>query len=271
MVTEKVFTTEGLKGIKYAVIGVVSKADKNGAVITGYFLGIRGVVGNNTQMVNKNDLFIWLIKGETVHMLSLGYYEVDSLEVNLNGSVTRYSAYKEEVNIHRLKAIQEAMAAYDMLHPNGLINTDKFTNIPEKTKKIVENDIKPTYKPATKTATKPLSYDPNNPNGHVYPGAYGNHYPSRTTTAYKKKEVETFIIKRTTKYPISSALERMKLKIEAIKEGTYEAPELTKIPADKELKEGEKKEDKPETKTTEQAHMEEMYGYSSHGDPWVGP
>ncbi len=263
MVTGKVFTTEGLKGIKYAVVGVISKADKKSAVITGYFLGIRGIVGINTQMVNKNDLFIWLIKGETVHVLNLSHYEVDSLEINLNGSSTKYSAYKEEENISRLKAIQEAMATYNMLHPNGLIDTDRFTNVPEATKKIVENDIKPTYKTVNKTAYSSTS--------QAYPAAYNSYHPGRTTTTYKKKEVGTFIIKRTTKYPISSALERMKLKIDAIKEGTYEAPKLAGIPADKELKEGEKKEDKPETKTTEQAHMEEVYGYSNHGGPWVGP
>ena len=263
MVTEKMFTTEGLKGIRHIVIEVVARTDKNGAKIVGYFLGIRGLIDINTQMVNKSDLFVWLMKGDTVHMLNLGHYEIDSIIINLNGSVTKHSAYKEEVNIQRLKDVQEAMRAYDMLRPNGLIDTDKFTGVAELLKNEVENDIKPSYKSVTKTATRSSSFGTNS---HVYPGTYHN----KATTAYKKKETETFVIKRTTKYPISSAMGKMKIKIEAIKEGTYKAPKLAEIPADKKSKEEEKKEDKPETKTAEQLHMEEVYGYSHSAGPWLG-
>jgi len=258
MVTEKVFTIEGLKNIKYVVVGMSAKADRKGPVITGYFLGIRGLVDINTQMVNKDDLFVWLMKGETVHMLNLGHYEVDSLDINVNGSSTKYSAYKEEVNIQRLKNIQEAMKTYDMLRYNGLIDTDSFTNVPEATKKIVEDDIKPEYKPTTKTNTRATGTT-----GYSYTGVQHNAQHTRSTTAYKKKEVGTFVIKRTTKYPISRALEQMKIKIEAMKEGTYKAPKLAEIPADKESKEEKKKEDK--SKSTEQAHMEEVYGYPGPG------
>lgn len=264
MVTEKVFTTEGLKDIKYAVVGLVAKADRKGSVITGYFLGIRGLVDINAQLVSKHDLFVWLMKGETVQMLNLSAYEVDSLEINLNGSYTKYSAHKEEVNVQRLKSIQEAMKVYDMLRHNGLVDTDRFTYVPEATKKLVEDDIKPAYKPANKTTSRAATYDPT---GHAYSGAHHPLYPSRTTTAYKKKEIETFVIKRTTKYPISSAIERMKVKIEAIKGGTYRAPVLAEIPADKKPKGGEKKEDKPGTKTEDQTHLEDMYGYRQGGWP----
>ena len=222
MVTDtKVFTTEAFKDIKYVVVGMVAKADKKGPVIIGYFLGIRGLVDINTQMVNKNDLFVWLMKGETVEMLNLAHYEIDFLDINVNGSFTKYQAYKEELNIQRLKNIQEAMKVYDMLRHNGLIDTDSFTNVPEATKKLVENDIKPEYKAATKTNTSTTSTTIS----HSYAGI------KHTTTTYKKKEIETFVIKRTTKYPISSAIERMKVKIDTIKKDTYEAPKLAEIPA----------------------------------------
>ncbi|KKN34062.1 hypothetical protein LCGC14_0797330 [marine sediment metagenome] len=256
MVTEKAFTTEKLKGIKYVVVGLTAKADKKGPVIAGYFLGLRGLVDINVQLVNKNDLFVWLMKGEEVQMLNLSHYEIKFMEININGSYTKYSAYKEEVNIERLTCVQEALKEYDMLRPNGLIDTDGYTNVPEATKKLVEDDIKPTYKPANKTTSKAATYNPVN---HAYSGAP---YHNRPITTYKKKEIETFVIRRTTKYPISSAIERMKTKIEAIKEGTYKAPKLAEIPADKEPKEGEKKGDKSET--TDQAHMEEVYGYSGY-------
>jgi hypothetical protein len=120
--------------------------------------------------------------------------------------------------------------------------------VPEATKKIVEDDIKPVYKSDTRTTTSTNT------------GIQHNVYHNRATTTYKKKGIETFIIKRTTKYPISRALEQMKIKIEAIKGGTYKAPKLAEIPSDKESKEDEKKEDKSET--TDQAHMEELYGYA---------
>ena len=115
------------------------------------------------------------------------------------------------------------------------------------------------YKSADKTTSRAAVYDPVN---HVYSGAHHTSCYNRATTTYKKKETETFVIKRTTKYPISSAIERMKIKIEAIKKGTYKAPKLAEIPADKEPKEEEKKEDK--SKTTDQAHMEKVYGYCGH-------
>jgi hypothetical protein len=53
-------------------------------------------------------------------------------------------------------------------------------------------------------------------------------------TTYKPKGLETLFIERTSKYSITEALEKMKEKIEKIRNGTYCPPKLRKLSANKE-------------------------------------
>jgi hypothetical protein len=265
MVTTDTFTVEGLKGIKYAVVEATAKADK-GLKITGYFLGIRNLVtANKGQLVNKDDLFLWLMKGETVQILNLEHYDIHSLDISLQGSSTKYSVYNQEICIQRLEAIQKAMKAYDMMRPNGLIDTDKFTGVSTTVKNAVEDDVKTKRSSVTNPVAR-SGYNPTNYNSGYNPNSY--HTGSCHTHTYKKKEISTAVIKRTSKYPIASAIEKMRLKIESIKDGTYKAPKLSTIPADKEKSkevsnEEEKSVEKETNKTTEQEYWEEMYGHGA--------
>lgn len=252
MVTEQ-FTIEIMKDAKYVVVGMEQKSDKDTKIV-GYFLGLRGLVDTNIQIVSKNDTYVWLMKGETVHILNLDQYEIVSIGIRVHGSGTKYSASDDALSLSRLKIVQEALAVSGMVRPNGLIDVSKFTDIPADIKQEVEDDVKITYTDTGSKATTTSTHRPPNINRKAV---------GYTASTYKKKEVSTTTFKRTSKYPITAALDRMYEKIVAMENDTYTPPKLPEIPGDKIDPEAEKKDS---ATTDEQREWDEAYG-GMHGLP----
>lgn len=242
------FTIENMKDAKYVVVGLEQRSDKD-AKIVGYFLGLRSLVDTNIQIVSKDDMYVWVMKGETVHILNLDQYKIELISVRVNNSGTKYSDSSDELSLSRLKIVQEAMAKSGMVRPNGLIDTNKFTEVPTDIKKEVEDDMKTSYAgTSSKAATGSTT---------AYNKQAAGYTSGSTHTTYKKKEIITTTLKRTTKYPITAALEKMQEKIVAMQDGTYVPPKLPEIPGDKEGAAGEKKDD---ATITDQQYCEEMGG-----------
>ena len=123
----------------------------------------------------------------------------------------------QEVGLDRLRVLQEALVKDKRTSPNGLIEVDTYT-LPLSLQKEMSRD----------EAKFPVVRPGHNRSGAANYSAAKSNYPT-----YKKKEPSTSIIKRTTKYPTSTAILKMKAKIKEIRDGKYKSPELPAIPADK--------------------------------------
>jgi hypothetical protein len=222
------FTEKELKDIKHVIVTVCLKNDKSDK-IKGLFLGYRPLVESHTQLVSNDEYFVWLYKGENVYMLNTDHYEVCSTEVKAGQQITQYSTILQIDSIARLKLIHEAFIKNKRTLGTGLIDISTY-------------DITERIRRELGTGTKSTDSKDTSLYGNKHP-LYNNRSSSvnYSASSYKKREVTTTTLKRSTKYPISTAIEKMKAKIEEIKKGEYKSPVLAAIPADKEKAEDAKK------------------------------
>jgi len=202
----------------------------------GYFLGIRPIVDKDFDVAKVNDLYVWVYRKGAVHMFHLDYYYIDEIQIGIgvkanlsstNGFTIADESQKDA--IQNLKDLVDALIAANMSSANDLIDYKKYTDVPVGLK----NDIEITN-------IKPNVRDPYNRSGGVNYSAgqriaagLGSTDSIRNTPTYKRLEVHTSQFKRTMKYDVAEAIETMNKKVAEIKAGTYKAPQLKQIPADK--------------------------------------
>lgn len=208
------FTEKEIKEIKYVVVEVSLKSDATNKT-RGLLLGCQPMVKTDTQLVSKGEEYIWLYRGNNVHMLNVADYKINLLEIEKDFITSTHTVGKDhEEYIKRIKLIQKVFADEKKVLNNGLIDADKYT-VPQK---VAIELGKPITKPVTRTAVG-------------YTGPYtGSGYN------YKKKESSTANIERTTKYPVEEAINRMKLKVEELRQDKYEAPKLADMKGTDEAK-----------------------------------
>jgi len=211
------FTKEELKDIKYIIVTMSLKTDKEEET-RGLLLGYRPLVKAHTQLVSNDEEFVWLQKGDSVYILNVAHYDVGTIEVKLGDLETEHRTATQEVGLDRLRVLQEALTEDKRTRANGLIDVDTY-KLPLNLQKEMSKDTQKTI--ITKST----------PNRS---GSVNYSTPQSDYSTYKKKEPSTSIIKRTTKYPISAAVLKMKAKVKEIRDGKYAPPALSAIPADKE-------------------------------------
>lgn len=213
------FTKKELKDVKYVIVTMTLKTDKKDET-KGLFLGYKPLVEVHTQLVANSEEFVWLHNGDNVYMLNVDYYKVSIIALQIGNTETSHTISTQEESLSKLETIQEVLVEEKRTRANGLIDVDTY-ELPAKLQKELSGEPKKTVAEST--------YD-------NCCGLYG--YNPRTgtsnysTTSYKRKKPSTFIIKRSTKYPISSAISKMESKIKEIKDGKYKPPILPTIPAD---------------------------------------
>lgn len=244
------FTEKELKDIKHVIVTLCLRDDK-AHKIKGLFLGYKPLVEAHTQLVSNDEYFVWVYRGENVYMLNADHYDVHSIEVKAGNITTQYTTASQDVSIAKLKKIYESLIENKRTIATGLIDISTY-DITEKIKKELGTNTDNASSKSTSLYGNTKSY--NNRSSSVN---YG--------TPYKRKEVSTTTIKRSTKYPISTAIERMKAKVEEIKKGEYKSPALVGIPADKEKSEDAKK-------SRGVIKDEDLYGeyYSGYGGGMMG-
>lgn len=234
------FKVDKLKDIRYTAVSArLKKYDKikDDGEVTGLFLGFQPMVTTNTPLASKEEMYIWLSEGEYCHILSAKHYEVTTLFLGAKESDWQFSGKHSDTdkNEGRLSIIHQSMKAATRVNDNGLINTDTYSGLPDTLKKKIKN--KSESDSSSKTTTDTTKTSGYNRSGGAYTsGACG--YSSTTST---KKETSTRLFKRTTRYPVSEAIESMWAKITEIKEGTYTPPKLKAFKEEKK-KEPDKKE-----------------------------
>lgn len=238
------FTKETIKELKYVVVEVALR-EGGGNKVKGLFIGYQPMVKTHTQLVSNDEQFIWLYKGDNIYMLNAAHYDVGSIEMQKNAEVSIYIGTSQEEYISRLKLIHEVFIEEKKILASGLIDVDEYT-VPKK----VEDSLNEGEKKSEPGETpKP------NHNTPVYNTRSGACNYS-TNNYCKKKEPSTAVFKRTTKYPITTAIDKMKAKVEEIRKGKYKAPKLPLIQADKEepIKEADDK------TSTAQNDYDDIYG-----------
>jgi len=222
--------------LKYVTVELSLNSSKTTRIL-GLFVAIRKLVSKDTGLVRKDETFIWLQKGRHVHILNLDYYNFETLEVGYGpqesaSNMRKWTKLNQQGTVDWLNTIVDSMKKHKRSGESGLINTSTYAGLPGALAKEVASDS--LYKNAEKDSiTAPAT----NNTATITTKATAGYTPIKKV----KKVVSTYEIKRTTKYPISGAIEKMKIKVQQIRDGVYVAPELPTIPADKEEKEADAK------------------------------
>jgi len=240
------FTKEGVKDVKYVVVEAILKRDKSNKV-EGLFIGYQPMVKTHTQLVSNDEQFLWLYKGDNIYMLNASHYEIRSIEIQRFAEVSTHMGTSQEEYIDRLKLIHEVFTEEKKVLASGLIDVDEYT-VPKK----IEDRLNEEGKKSEAADTSSPSSGYSAPSYNTRSGACNY----STGSYYKKKEPSTTVFKRTTKYPITTAIDKMKAKVEEIRKGEYKAPKLPFIPADKK----EPVEEADDKTSTAQDNYEDIYG-----------
>jgi hypothetical protein len=229
------FKPEDLKGVTWIVVKAELKK-KPGTYVTGLLYGYRPLTAVNTQIVSQDEMFLWLVKGDDVHILNKFHYSIISIEVGKAVSSTKYSAKDDEISYKRIQAIVDALKEEGKTEPSGLIDLTKYGDLP----KNLESEIK---KPTMLASQSSSSSADHNRSGaqnygpkdwsdyHTNQSRHNSHACGYTPA---KKQTSTTVIKRTTKYPISNAIDKMRAKVELLRQGKYEPPKLRDVEKEEE-------------------------------------
>jgi len=186
-------------------------------------------------------------------LYSLKYYEIRSIEISLSerGKTTQFTNFtnRQDVAIKSILEIVEALKEQGKMQPNGLVDVYKYETLPSNLKDCLEDSSKI----ITPTGSTTPNQSINNINTHHNKNIY-----NYTPTASSQKKIETFFIERTSRYSVAEALEKMKEKIEKVKNGTYRPPKLKNALKGKEDLAG--KTDEEDDDENNVANNEDFYG-----------
>ena len=245
MTTISEFTADELKDATYVVVVMKLKAhgqNANDHKVTGLFLGMQPLVGTNTALVSKDEMFIWLQEGEEyVQMCHTKYYEVDYIHIGQKSSVWRFPGCLNDLDAEksRLAKIHAAMKVNNRIGYNDLIDVSTYKDIPKDLKDDMGEEREKKDTKTTNSGSTTTHHNRSGGSGYQSGvcgyGPTGSNYSHVST--YKRKEVSTTVFKRTTRYPVKDAIEAMWAKIQEIRGGTYNPPRLKAFKEEKQEEE----------------------------------
>jgi len=205
---------EDLKDIKYVVVNANMKRDTT-HIIKGLFLGIGPLVENNTVLASASDIYLWLLKGKEIEVLSLEHWDITFIEISSHQRNRSFRGITQHTMTKRLEEVKEALKSENKLFENGLIDTSKYVDVPEEMKKTSSYSVgDSSARSSTRTTTT-------------------------TTTTTTTKKMETTFFARRTKYNITQATAKIHEKMQQLREGTYPLDQVKRLL--EELDEGEAK------------------------------
>ena len=243
-------TKTELDKITYVVLEVELNRIANEKII-GSFIGYKPLVSEHTQIASKDEMFLWLAKGDKIHILSLDHYKITDIRIGQGIGSSRTLCTKfwaSTAIIDELSNMRDSLIARGWSDGAGLIDASRFTTMSMALKEEVEGK----------------SYIASGVTSHNRSGSQtgvGYSPPATTTTYYKKKEVSTTILKRTTRYNVVEAILAMHEKIESIRNNKYEPPKIK-------ILEDEKKVAQESTSASASKTFENDYDDPNY--PWAG-
>lgn len=250
--------------ISYIVLDMVSKRDANEKLV-GALLAV-GPMAGLTDLADTNVDYVWVSTGNggvRIEALNVEDFRIDTIHLGTlhmkeqsdKPHSVSYSANPEE-NLKRAKKLFTYITEKrpGMLEDGSfLIDFSRYSEIPPALKEKLNYNAKAETKTQSRSGGQMIgSEDNENEAGcgteDIYSGYHHNPNTcgyraaneSRAVTVVAKKVVSTKSFKRTSKYPIATAIESMKKKVEAVKTGAYIAPALPAL----KIEEEDKKEDK---------------------------
>jgi len=247
--------------ISYIVLDIESKRDAS-EKLSGALLGV-GVMHGLTDLADTNVDYLWLgtgAGGVRIEALNVEDFQIDTIHMGMtndkeeSGKVQSisFSASPDE-NLKRAKKLVSHISekCKTMMEEGSfLIDFSKYSDLTTMLKEKIEKGTKVESKnrgggqvlvggseDGDDSGTEDIYGGGHNPHACGYRG--GN-YAGGSTTTVVKKVVSTKNFKRTSKYAIGPAIESMRKKIEALKAGTYTAPELPALKIVEEKKEDNK-------------------------------
>lgn len=208
---------EDLKNIKYVVVTANMRRDTTHS-LKGLFLGIKPLTENNTVLASAVDMYLWLIRGTHIEVLSLDHWDITNIEVKSGHRERSSHGLSQSIMTARLTEIHEALENDNKVLEGGLIDTSKYYDVP--------NDLKKSRTTTSSTAST---------------GGSSARNTTTTTTTYKKKEVETLFFSRKTKYSIKQATAKMREKLDQLRGGDYPVDNVKDLLKNLEANESESK------------------------------
>lgn len=248
--------SEELKNIKYVLVSIELK-NTNNMEQQGYLIGCQPIVGSDFEVVKANQNFLWLFRRGSVQMFHPDYYFISEITIGY-AKMSSMRAFKDNEGqqadaMASIKEVMDILKENQMVRVNGLVDYQKYTDIPEATRSAIEL-------PAASNKVTTID-NTHNRSGYTAPvdhrtrPLYGGYSTTVPYTPYVPKEVSTSSFKRTTQYDITAAVRLMDIKITEIKENKYVPPKLKSIPADDVADE--------EKVTT---NVSSVYEYDSYGE-----
>jgi len=255
------YAKDGLVDLKYVAIDIKIKDDSTEAGIYGLFLGYKSLTFDDDDDVKAVEPFVWIYSKKCVFLYSLKYYNIQSIEISLgdNGKTSEFSNFinRQPEAIESILEIMKALKEQDKIQSNDLVDVYKYEALPAILKDHLDYSTNVVTPPTNNIYTSKTATD-------LYGNRHNRSFMQRSVPyrpTYKPKETETFFIERTTKYSIKEALEKMKEKLEKIKDGTYQPPKLKNTLEDKKDPVDGTKDEEEDT-----ADNEEFYGgYGMYG------
>lgn len=260
------YTEKGLKELNYVVVSAKVRKGSD-PEIKGLFLGIKPVEQEEAGL--PTDLFLWIYNNNTVFILNLEHYIVSSIETCIHeyAKKSQTISFKDSEQCSaaaKLHIIQNALVEQKRIRSDGLIEVASYKSLPEYLAKMAlkpNNSTQTTPTPPYKRNRRIYNHKTHqweNSRKEVTGFHSANNYAGVGGYYADKKEVETSLFRRTTRYSAEKAIADMKIKIEEIRSGKHKPTKLKRIPADS-IKE-EKKEGATESQMTDNmTEVEEAY------------
>ena len=191
-------------------------------------------------------------------MFSTNYYDIDEISIGtgegkdpVSTSISFKADTSSQIEARKmLEKIAGILKENKMTEFNGLIKHTAYT-LPDNLKSLIED--KSTNINSTNVTHRPA----NTHSSAQTPGYTGGHRPYvNNNTTWKRKEVTTTTIKRTTRYDIAAAMAAVDEKFAALKADGYIPPKLPRIPGDKMAENG-----------ADDANTDAYDDYSKYGYP----
>lgn len=210
--------------IKYVVLellmknaGVTAKiaADQRDSIEFGMLQGIQTEEETNTK---PSESFILIrcdekvLKACNMHMYNVLTYEVYN---GTERAITFFRADEEDQKLARdiiANTLADLKAAGRMTANDNIVDVSSYSEVPSNFGETAGSQINPSTTSIT-TPKTPTTVD-------------------YTAKPYKSKEKEPLAFKRTDKKPTKALLEKMRIAVQTITDGTYEAPALPVIAKD---------------------------------------
>lgn len=208
-------------------------------IVHGALIGI-GKLSGLTALADVDVDYIWLGSGsrcDQIEILSTEDFTILSINVGIakqqyNDGVHSISysanaqlnlAHAKELYNH-MKSIKDAL----MDGESDLIDVAKYSGIPNALKESIAkcSDILDGTDSLKASTTSQRPTDTRSVVQGDYHHAACGYLGRAQSTIYASKKVSTSYFKRTTKYPITAAIEAMRKKVEALEKGVYKPPSI---------------------------------------------